>query len=503
MPCSSTGEPHRALVQIDAATDWASGYGLTSPDSPLRHVPWLRVTPAYAVRGVQRLYPYVRVELSLGQLHCPVTGFLTEVSVSNQRELAPGVRCPVCRERDIREVLHLASIPTNNSIVCTTRTEAEEWPTGSFRLCACLGCGFLYNADFDPALVEYSERTEETQAFSAHFVRYARSLAEHWVERFDIRNKTVLEIGCGKAEFLQVMCEIGNNRGLGYDPAVHSERVVDPAGRLTLTADLFDERHVGVQADALVCRHTLEHIPDPIAFLELVHRWGTLQGENPVVLFEVPDASRILDETAFWDLYYEHCSYFTTDTLRYAFERTGFEVLDVRSTYEGQYLVLEARPRRATGASAIIDLRAARPSDGVAQFSTRFQRGSAKARATIAQLSNGHAAVALWGGGSKAVSLLTSLGIEDQVDYAIDINPNKQGKYLVGTSLEVSRPERLLQDSSALVVVMNPVYVNEVEAKVASLAARATVVSVNDLMEPAPTFTETAGTNPSDERSPK
>ena len=253
--------------------------------------------------------------------------------------------CPVCAGADTIELLHLSSIPTNNVILCDDPSAALDWPVGSLRLTLCRNCGFMFNADFEPRLVEYSGRIEETQAFSPHFVRYAESLAGEWIDRYGIRGQTVLELGCGKAEFLSLMCEIGDNKGIGYDPAVHLERVDEEgASRLTLAAELFGEEHMGLDADVLVCRHTLEHIPEVHEFLSMLHRWAAQRSTPPIVLFEVPDVERILDEVAFWDVYYEHCSYFTADKLRFAFERAGFDVLDIRRVYDGQYLALEARP---------------------------------------------------------------------------------------------------------------------------------------------------------------
>src|SRR4029434_8070331 len=106
-------------------------------------------------------------------------------------------------------------------------------------------------------------------------VRYAEAWGGEWMDRYDIRGQTVLEIGCGKAEFLSLMCEIGDNHGIGFDPAVHINSIdVDAATRLTLVADLFGEEQMGLDADVLVCRHTLEHIADVHGFLSMLHRWA-------------------------------------------------------------------------------------------------------------------------------------------------------------------------------------------------------------------------------------
>ena len=63
-----------------------------------------------------------------------------------------------------------------------------------------------------------------------------------------------------------------------------------------------------------------------------------------VVFFELPDTERVLTEAAFWDIYYEHCSYFTRGSLARLFRRTGFEPHRLWKAYDDQYLLLEAGP---------------------------------------------------------------------------------------------------------------------------------------------------------------
>ena len=394
--------------------------------------------------------------------------------------------CPVCAGADTMEMLHQAAVPSNNCVLCDAAGEALDWPVGSFDLVLCCNCGFMFNADFDQRLVEYSGRIEETQAFSPHFVRYAESLAGEWIDRYDIHGQTILEVGCGKAEFLSLMCEIGDNKGIGYDPAVHVDRVDEQAAaRLMLVTELFGDEQMDVDADALVCRHTLEHIPHVHEFLSMLHRWAAGRSKPPIVLFEVPDVERVLDEVAFWDLFYEHCSYFTANTLRFAFERAGFEVLDVRRAYDDQYLVLEARPRvAAPTALAVPQLdQVAEVVARAARFVDRYRSIMQVGRANLEQFVEAGKKVGLWGGGSKAVAFLTSLEVGHLVEFVVDVNPNKQGKFLVGTGHAVIGPEQLRNDAPLQLIVMNPVYVPEITQTVERLGIRAEIMSVNDLLQ--------------------
>ena len=69
---------------------------------------------------------------------------------------------------------------------------------------------------------------------------------------------------------------------------------------------------------------------------------------DTVVCFELPDGERVLEEQAFWDMYYEHCTYFTLGSLARLFRACDFALLDLYKVYDGQYLMIEAKPG-ATG----------------------------------------------------------------------------------------------------------------------------------------------------------
>ena len=386
-------------------------------------------------------------------------------------------RCPSCGAGD-QECFHRQqAVPTNSCLLLDSREEALAYPRGDLELMFCPACGFLWNRAFDPALAEYSGRYEETQAFSPRFVEFSRSLAKRWVEEFGLHDKSVLEIGCGKGEFLVHMAEAGLGRGIGIDPGTNPDRI-DPGyeGRLSWIVDFYSERHAGLEADAIVCRHTLEHIA-PVG--EFVARLRRTIGErdDTVVLFELPDVRRVLDEGAFWDVYYEHCSYFTASSLAGLFARCGFEVLDVSMAYDDQYLLLEARPAPGPATSPI-------PFDGkgmraaVERFAAAYAAQVSRWADRASAVSAGGGRVVIWGAGSKGVAFLNAPALGAHVDAAVDINPYKHGKFMAGTGHEIVSPEDLVGRPPELVIVMNPAYVGEIGDQLAGLGITAAVEAV-------------------------
>ena len=83
----------------------------------------------------------------------------------------------------------------------------------------------------------------------------------------------------------------------------------------------------------------------------------------------------------------------------------------------------------------------------------------------------------IWGGGSKGVAFLTTLGLEEEVEYVVDVNPYKQGMFMPGTGHEVVGPDFLRSYRPELVVAMNPVYLGEIAGELSSLGVEAELVA--------------------------
>jgi len=321
------------------------------------------------------------------------------------------------------------------------------------------------------------DQYEATQGFSPTFSAFAESVAKRLVDKWGLEGKRVVEIGCGKGEFLRALCACGVGQAIGYDPTCDPERIPSNlADKTTIHRELFTHAHVPVNADCICCRHTLEHIPETKHFMTLVRQAAGPRTDLPV-FFDVPDVLRILREGAFWDLYYEHCSYFSPGSLARLFRSVGFDVADLWLDYNDQYIMLTAVPAQGLDAPApeleddLDDLR-----NLAAKFPAHVGDVMARWRGFLEKHSRAGRRVILWGSTSKCVSFLTSLGVREEVDYVVDINPFKHGKYLPGTGHEIVAPSALPHRRPDVVVVMNPIYQQEVAAELEGLGIRAEVV---------------------------
>jgi SAM-dependent methyltransferase len=371
--------------------------------------------------------------------------------------------CPCCDSEGLETFYELEGVPSHSCLLMETREEALAFPKADLRLALCRTCGFVFNVAFDPELQAYSERYEDPQGFSPRFREFAHALASRLVSEHTLEGQTVLEIGCGKGEFLALLCELGGSHGIGIDPAVVEDRIQEAAGgRVTFIQDYYSEEYADVTGNLVICRHTLEHIHDPAHLLGLA--LGSLDGPSAVLCVEVPDLMRVLRHTGFWDLYYEHCSYFTPGSLARLLRRVGFAVTDVSLEFDDQYVVAEA-VRADSVETAILEAEED-PSvvaQEVAGFQARVDGELSRWRSEIAQLEHAGKRAVVWGSSSKGVAFLTTLGLDRGIEYVVDVNPYRHGRFMVGTGQEIVPPSFLAGYQPDVVIAMNSIYRDEIQ----------------------------------------
>src|SRR5579862_466257 len=142
-------------------------------------------------------------------MDCMRTTTMTQPSVKDRKATSPAVDpeiaptpCPNCFKGGVKLFYSVDNIPVHSTLQMATPEAAVNYPRGQLRLGFCPSCGFVHNTVFDTGVHEYSSNCEESQGFSPTFNAFAKKLAQRWIDRYNLREKEILEIGCGKGEFL-------------------------------------------------------------------------------------------------------------------------------------------------------------------------------------------------------------------------------------------------------------------------------------------------------------
>jgi SAM-dependent methyltransferase len=337
-------------------------------------------------------------------------------------------------------IYRMNGLPVQQNRFFATANDAIACPVGNLILVQDPLTGIVHNEAFRPELMIYDENYQNEQGYSNVFEQHLYQVIE--IVRCQFTGKSILEIGCGKGRFLKLMRDQGFSV-VGIDPAYEGD---DP----NVVKKKFSSS-LGMTGEAIILRHVLEHIPNPIRFLISI---AEANGGKGLIYIEVPCLDWISDHRAWFDLFYEHVNYFRLSDFFRIFGR----ILDSGSFFSGQYLYIVA------------DLASLRtnPKVDVQKFHlpADFLGGIDRA---IAALNNqrGRKHI-IWGGASKGVIFALQLLRRGEVtpDFVIDINPFKQGKYMPVTGLPVLSPENGFSGMARhdTIFVMNSNYFNEIMA---------------------------------------
>lgn len=366
-------------------------------------------------------------------------------------------------------------MPVHVGLLWTSRAAATGCDQAEMALHLCGHCGYVWNAAFDIGKMAYEQDYDNALHHSPKFAAWEADLAKGLVERHGLRGRRLAEIGPGDGRFLASLALEGGNTGIGFEPGHNPDRVSELVAEADV--EIFDEYADadslrGHEVDFVASRHVLEHLPEPMMLIETI-RGGIVAGGG--VYLEVPNFAWALERGAFEDLMYEHCGYYTPETLAHLLSRAGFTDIAASRTFDGLFAAVEAvvadgRPHNEAIAPAVVD----RIRADVQALAARID---AVSREFAARRDDGQR-LAAWGGGARAVGLLNLVPDADAIEWVVDINPRKQGTFVTGTGHAIVPPDTLREARPDAVLVVNPVYTEEIARMLTDLGVDADLISI-------------------------
>ncbi len=318
--------------------------------------------------------------------------------------------------------------------------EARKCPKGDVILVQDLQTGLIFNKAFRSVMLEYDAAYQNEQAVSATFRAHLHYVSN--IIRRHFSGHTLVEVGCGKGYFLEHLQQSGFEI-TGFDPTYEGE---NPA---------ILKKHfrpgLGLRTDGVVLRHVLEHVQDPVNFLAKLSEANAGAGK---IYIEVPCFDWICQNCAWFDIFYEHVNYFRLGD----FERMFGQVYELGHVFSGQYIYVVAD-------LATLRKPECRDADRF-KFPENFLASVDRyANRLISRRKTMRCQSAIWGGASKGVIFalfMQRAGAE--IEFVIDINPAKQGRYLAATGKKVQAPDEVMRQlqSGSDIFVMNANYLPEI-----------------------------------------
>jgi 2-polyprenyl-3-methyl-5-hydroxy-6-metoxy-1,4-benzoquinol methylase len=293
-------------------------------------------------------------------------------------------------------------------------------------------------------------------SYSDSWLAHAKAYSEKMIQLFSLNHESlVVELASNDGYLLQNFVAKGIP-ALGIEPAANVAEVAVSKGVPTLVKFFGRETAgelaaAGKQADLLLGNNVLAQVPDLNSF---VAGMKILLKPRGVITMEFPHLLRLMRENQFDTIYHEHFSYFSLWTVEKIFAAHGLTLFDVEElpTHGGSLRIYARHAEDASNqlSSRVADLRARELATGVnrletyASFGEQVKETKRGLLEFLIRARREGKRVAGYGAPGKGNTLLNYCAIRtDFLDYTVDRNPHKHGKFLPGTHIPIYPPEHI------------------------------------------------------------
>jgi len=349
-------------------------------------------------------------------------------------------KCRVCGNKFFKEpLLRYENMPKAAQFLPDTET-LESDKGVDLEVCQCSGCGLVQLSN-DP--VPYYKEVIRATTISKEMKEFRIKQFANFVQKFSLKRKKNIEIGCGRGEYLSIMQQSGvEGYGLEYSEESVKQCTKDSLkvskGFIANPDDKIDD----APFNAFFILNFLEHLPDPNSTLRGIYNNLT---DDAVGLIEVPNFDMILRKKLFSEFIGDHLFYFTKETLSMTLRLSGFEVTECNEVWHDYIISTIVKKRQKLG---------------ISHFYKHQEQLKNEIEAYIHRFEDKK--VAIWGAGHQALAIISLINLADKIKYVVDSAPFKQGKYTPATHIPIVSPEALGSDPVDAVIVMAASYSDEV-----------------------------------------
>ncbi len=386
--------------------------------------------------------------------------------------------CRSCAAELRHTFVDLGMSPLCESYVAADQLQQME-PFYPLHVFVCDQCFLVQLLEYVSAQSIYSHYAYFS-SYSDSWLEHARQFAEMVTRRFDLGTRSrVIEIASNDGYLMQFFAARGIPV-LGIEPAANIAAVAQKKGLTTIVKFIGADtaRQVASEhgpADLLIGNNVLAHVPD---LNDFVSGLKVLLGARGVITMEFPHVVRLIEQNQFDTIYHEHFQYLSLFTVEKIFARHGLTVFDVEELQtHGGSLRIYARHTEDTVKpieAHVAQLREAELRFGVTElamyrrFDEKVQRSKHDLLEFLIKQKRLGKRIAGYGAPGKGNTLLNYCSIrQDFIDYTVDRNPFKQGKFLPGTRIPIHGPEKIRQTRPDLVLILPWNIKNEIVAQLA------------------------------------
>jgi len=311
----------------------------------------------------------------------------------------------------------------------------------TLELLQCPYCGLV---QFACTPVPYYKHVIRAGGGSRTMIDLRRRQYSEFISLFGLHGKKIIEVGCGRGEFLKVWKEFDVQAvGLEYDADLVARGTSEGMTIYQGFADNEGTLFAGAPYDAFVQFNFLEHQPCPNNMLRCIYNNLT---EDGVGLVTVPSLEYILEYDGYYELIKDHIAYYSEETLRFLFQKNGFELVKCETVNRDTHAILVRKRKKMT----------------INSLSNTFDQLKKELNSYVHGFLSHGKKVAIWGASHQCFTLIPTLGLSEKIAYIIDSAPFKQGKFAPASHVPIVDRKYFFEEPVDSILIVAPGYTDEI-----------------------------------------
>tara|TARA_B100001029_G_C15058241_1_gene456140 strand:+ start:505 stop:3048 length:2544 start_codon:yes stop_codon:yes gene_type:complete len=366
--------------------------------------------------------------------------------------------CRSCGETKLKRVVSLGYQPLANNLLKNKDEECELYPLELNFCPTCYNCQLSVSVDPKKMFSNYLYTSSTSQSFRKHF----ENAAKNYIKEFKLspKNSYIIDIGSNDGVALKPFKDLGFKKILGIEPAKNLSKLANKNGIKTINCflDRKNLKRIKKNADIVLASNVFAHSDN---LKEMAECMLSLIKNNGKIVIEVQYLLNTLQDLTFDNIYHEHYNYWSLTSLVNFFQNLNAKIIKVEriNTHGGSLRIYVKKDIKAKAHQSVKDLLKEEEKFGIKNYETYQEFGRKiykiheNVKKNIKKLKNNGNRLIGYGSPAKATTALNFFGISNEIEFIVEDNKLKHGKFIPGVKIPIVSKDRVSDKNNTILVL--------------------------------------------------